>query len=375
MFRYIVSFVICTSVCLPLVTTAQELINPDQGVFRARIIEVQTPEERIIEGTGLVSSVQEMRVEFIEEPLLGRVASVDNEFEIDLGVGDIVYIQYFVDVDEVEWFTLFEVQRTGKLAVLLGVFGLVLIALGGMQGVRALLALAGSLLAIVYILVPLIMRGTDPILASIGVATIVLFAALFFTHGFNRRSVVAFLGTLGAVVVTGVLAWISIGYLDLTGIASEDEVYLNFNTDGMLNFRGLLLGAIIIGALGALDDIAITQVAAVRELYALNATLSMRDAFTRAMRIGKEHMSALVNTLVLAYTGASLPVLLFFLQQNSLSYILNVEVFATEIVRMLVGSIGLILAVPFTTLLAVWLLASTRGQELQEDEHVHSHHH
>ena len=250
-----------------------------------------------------------------------------------------------------------------------------MIVFGGFQGFRALIALVGSLLAIIYILVPLMLAGHNPILVSIGVATIVLFLALFFTHGFNRTSLAAFLGTVAAVCATGVFAWFAIDFLHLSGVASEDEVYLNFNTGGALDFVGLLLGAIIIGVLGALDDIAITQAAMVRELYGANKDMPRLEAFTRAMRVGKDHVSALVNTLVLAYTGASLPLLLLFLQQGDPLYLFNIELFATEIVRMIVGSIGLILAVPFTTFLAIYLLENFRGKELGPNEHSHAHCH
>lgn len=173
------------------------------------------------------------------------------------------------------------------------------------------------------------------------------------------------------VVATGILAYIGVEAANLTGFASDEAVYLNFNTPG-LNFSGLLLGGIIIGALGVLDDIAVTQAAVVSELYGSSPNISRKEAYKRALRVGKEHVGALVNTLALAYTGAALPLLLLFSTSDStVSSIINQEVFATEIIRTITGSIGLILTVPFTTLLAVFFLEKYRGKP---SGHSHSHH-
>ena len=163
-------------------------------------------------------------------------------------------------------------------------------------------------------------------------------------------------GTLIAVVLTGIFAFLSIQGAGLTGFSSDETIYLNLSTGGELDFVGLLLAAMIIGALGVLDDIAVTQVAVVRELFAAGVKEKW-DVYKRAMRVGREHVGALVNTLVLAYTGAALPLLLLFsLSQSGPLAIINREIFATEIIRSLVGSIGLILTVPITTLLAILLL-------------------
>ena len=158
----------------------------------------------------------------------------------------------------------------------------------------------------------------------------------------------------------------------LTGITADEAVYLNFNTSGTLDFTSLLLGAIIIGVLGVLDDIAVTQSAVVSELYDSNPNMPRKEVYSRAMRIGREHVGALVNTLVLAYTGASLPVLLY-LKTSDLNFetIINLEVFTTEIVRAIVGSLGLILTVPIVTILASIYLKGHKSNHL----HTHSHKH
>jgi uncharacterized membrane protein len=177
-----------------------------------------------------------------------------------------------------------------------------------------------------------------------------------------------------SVLLTGILAIVAVTMSSLSGFVGDESVYLNFNTQGSLDFTGLLLGAIIIGVLGVLDDIAVTQVAIVAELYDSNATMGRREIYRRALRVGREHVSALVNTLVLAYTGVSLPLLLYFyLSPTSFSSLVNAEIFATEIVRTIVGSIGLIMTVPIVTALAVFYLKGYKSKHSHSHSHGHSH--
>lgn len=204
------------------------------------------------------------------------------------------------------------------------------------------------------------------------VASGVLFAAIFFTHGFNRGSVVAYSGTLLTVLITTIVALYAVHGTSLSGFVDDESVYLNMNTGGTLDFVGLLLGAIIIGVLGVLDDIAVTQVAVVADIYTHSKEETMHGAFVRATRVGREHVSALVNTLVLAYTGAALPLLLYvYLSPVGVNMAMNLEIFATEIVRTVVGSIGLILTVPIVTLLAVVFLRGHSDHVPESLSHQH----
>lgn len=287
-------------------------------------------------------------------------------------VGNKFYFNYTVDINGTERYTPLNMDRRGGLIVLVAIFILAVVAFGRWQGVRSLVALAGSFAAIGLVLIPGILNGWNPLLASFLVAAGVLFFAIFLTHGFNRESAVAFFGTMTAVLITGLFAIFAVDMTHLSGFAAEESVYLNFNTGGTINFTALLLGAFIIGFLGVLDDIAVTQAAVVTELYTSNPNITRREVYKRAMRIGREHVGALVNTLVLAYTGASLPLLLFFyLTPTPFITTINLEVFATEIVRIIVGSIGLILTVPIVTLLAVYYLKGYVSKH--EGGHSHGH--
>ncbi len=355
--------------------SAQELHHDLQGVWRAEVLEVVKEEQGVVLGTRIENSIQTLRAVLLDGVREGEEITFENDY-LELKPGDKFYVDYMVTIDGREFYSVREIDRRFSMLFLLGIFVATILIFGGMQGLRSLISLAGSLLVIIYVLVPTLVQGISPVPVSIAVAGAVLFCAIFFTHGFNRRSLIAYAGTMIAVGITGLLAYFSIQGTGLTGFSSDESIYLNFNTGGQLDFVGLLLAGVIIGALGVLDDIAVTQVAVVRELFSTDQTLTRAEVYHRAVRIGKEHVGALVNTLVLAYTGVALPILLLFsMSESTLFAILNREIFATEIVRSLVGSIGLVLTVPITTLLAVWFLYHERGNGIEEKNHGHHHYH
>lgn len=357
--------------CAPL--GAQELHQDIQGVWRAEVVDVRDERTETVPGTDVAHTIQTLEVRLLEGERTGELVTFENDY-ILLEAGDRFYLNYLLTIDGAEIYSVREVDRRVPMLFFVGLFAAVILLFGGKQGFRSLLSLAGSLLVIVYILTPSLVRGYPPVATSIVVAGVVLFFAIFFTHGFNRGSAIAFGGTVITVVITGMLATVAVEMTGLTGFASDESVYLNLATGGQLDFVGLLLGAIIIGALGVLDDIAVTQVAVVRELYATDSTLSKWEVYRKAIRVGKEHVGALVNTLVLAYTGAALPLLLLFGESEaSIGTIANREIFATEIIRTIVGSIGLVLTVPVTTFLAAALLE--RYRETLDTETTHLHHH
>lgn len=346
---------------------AQEINDEYQGTWHGKVIEIVDEETRVIPGTDTPHLYQTIKAKVLDGPKEGEVIMIENDY-LELDLGDKFYFNYYVFVDDTETYGIVNIDRKGSLYFLIGLFALAVVVFGKWQGVRSLFALIGSFFAIFYILMPGILNGWNPVLASVLVASVILFGAIFFTHGFNRESAVAYGGTMVAVFVTSFFAIFSVHFADLSGFASEAAVYLNFNTQGTLDFTALLLGAMIIGVLGVLDDISITQAAVVTELYNSNPELSRVDVYRKALRVGREHVAALVNTLVLAYAGASLPLLLqFYTSASSISMSINTELFATEIVRTIVGSIGLILTVPIVTFLAVFYLKDYKPK------HIHSH--
>jgi uncharacterized membrane protein len=251
-------------------------------------------------------------------------------------------------------------QRDKPLILLVGLFAVVVIALSRWRGITSLIGLAISLLILVRFVIPAILEGSNPVAVAIVGSTAIMLIALYLAHGVNVWTTCAVLGTFASLALTGALA---VGFVDLsqfTGFGTEEAAFLQISA-GQINLEGLLLGGIIIGTLGVLDDVTVTQASAVWELHLANPGYGVPQLYRSAIRIGRDHIASTVNTLVLAYAGASLPLLILFtLSSQSLTGVLTSEVVAEEIVRTLVGSIGLVASVPITTALAA-LVVSRHG--------------
>ena len=262
-------------------------------------------------------------------------------------------------------------QRDTPLLVLALLFAGAVILLGRWRGLRALAALAVSLSVLLLFVLPAILQGRPPVAVAIVGSAVIMIVALYLSHGANVRTTTALLGTLVSLALTGVLALVFVGATELSGLASEEAVYLQVSSDA-INLQGLILAGIIIGSLGVLDDVTVTQASAVWELRKANPAWGFADLYRPALRIGRDHIASTVNTLVLAYAGASLPLLILFTQaQRPLVEVAAGEVVATEIVRTLVGSIGLVASVPVTTALtaaAVAGLPAFRARRASKEE-------
>ncbi len=247
-------------------------------------------------------------------------------------------------------------QRESPMALLFVLFVGAAIAFGRWSGLRALVALLVSLLVLVWFVLPSVLHGHSPLAVALVGSSLIMVAVLYITGGLKTQTTVAVLGTFASLALIATLAWIFVQLTHVTGLANEDSVYLQAAAS-QINLQGLLLGGIIIGSLGVLDDMTVTQVSAVWELRQARSDYSARALYSAAARIGRDHIASTVNTLVLAYAGASLPLMIFFTQSNlQLRHILTGEVVAIEVVRTLVGSIGLIASVPITTALAAFVV-------------------
>lgn len=358
------------SLLFPGVAAAQEA--QQQYLEKARVIEASPSEERLVPGTDVRTEVQTITIEVLEGPDEGRIVTFENDFT-QLSAGDVFYVRHIVGGFDLETWAVSDPYRLDIL-VGIGVIFLVLVFLfGGIQGIRGLASLAGSLVLIFYLLLPSIHSGYSPILVSLGVASLIIILGSYVTHGFNRTTTAAMLGMVATIVITGIATYFAIDLAQLSGFTSEENAYLNFATGGSIDMIGLLFGGIMIGLLGVLYDSAIGQAVAVEELFAAGKDYTRRQVYQRGIRIGREHIGALINTLAIAYVGASLPLLLL-LKQSTASplYILNGEIFATEIIRILMGSIGLILAVPVTTFIATYLLKGAEPSGIPAHSHTHT---
>lgn len=357
------------------VVVAQEVHQELQETVRAEVLEIVEQYDRDILGTGATTTVQELRAKLLSGSKAGEVVRFENDLMV-LAVGDKIFVNRLIAIDGEEYYTFKDIERRPQLLVLAIVLSVLVVVFARFQGLRALLSLALSALAIIFLLVPALLAGYDPALASFAIAAVILALTLFLTHGFGIYVRIAYFGTMAAVAVTCLVAWVSVTWLHLTGFSADASVYLNFATGGQLDLAGLLLGGIIIGLLGVLDDVSITQASVVQELRRANPTLGIRSLYERGVRVGRDHVGSLVNTLALAYVGTALPLVLLYAQsQAPFLDILNQEVVAAELVRIIVGSIGLVLAVPFTTLVAAYYFSRHEIDNNSSPSHNHHHHH
>ncbi|CAN5240599.1 YibE/F family protein [soil metagenome] len=296
---------------------------------------------------------------------------IELEFPLDSGSvtlrsGDDVVLSYVPDAPPEARYQFSDFQRRTPLILLGLLFAAAVVVLGRLRGLLALAGLGVSLATLIGFVLPALLEGSSPLAVALVGSSVVALAALYLAHGFNERTTVAVLGTLTSLALTGLLALFFVGLTDLTGLAGEEIGYLRAFA-GELDFAGLLLAGIIIGSLGVLDDVTVTQVSAVWELHRADPDMGRWSLYGAAIRIGRDHIASTVNTLVLAYAGASLPLLLVFTEASRpLGDVVSGETVAIEVVRTLVGSIGLVASVPITTVLAVWVVtgrsaATARG--------------
>ncbi|HZB06082.1 MAG TPA: YibE/F family protein [Thermoleophilaceae bacterium] len=260
-------------------------------------------------------------------------------------------------------YTLYDFERRGPMLLLAGLFVVVVLAFARWRGALSLAGLAVSLALVLLFVVPAILDGEEPLLVAVVGSLAIALITIPLAHGWGPKSIAALLGTAASLILTALLALLFTNLTHLTGLASEEAIFLQVgNAD--VSLQGLLLAGMVIGALGVLDDVTISQASTVLALRRANASFGFRQLFGRALNVGRDHVSATVNTLVLAYVGASLPILLLFSAADlGVSEATNLEVVAKEIVATLVGSIGLIAAVPVTTALAALLASETAGSD------------
>lgn len=260
-------------------------------------------------------------------------------------------------------YSVTDVNRRVPMALLAGIFALAVVAVGRMRGVMALIALAISFLVLTFFILPAILQGSNPLVVAVVGSSAIMLIALYMCHGLSARTSVAVLGTLISLLLIGVLGSLFIGWAALTG-NTDDNTGLIHGLYPTIDMSGLLLAGVIIGSLGVLDDVTVTQTSAVWELHEANPTMGWRGLYRAGIRIGRDHIASVVNTLVLAYAGAALPLLLLFsIAQSSVGTVANSELVAEEIVRTLVGSIGLVASVPVTTALAALVVSADRTEK------------
>lgn len=360
---------------------------------RARVMEIVQAGQ--IQLGAKLQNFQVLAVQAMEGEYAGQVFEIDygrrqivaNDSYFSPGDEVLINVSHYPDLQPQAYYA--DYIRSRPLAVLFTLFVIATLLISGKKGARSLVSMAFSFTVILAFILPRILGGDDPVWVSVLGAFAILAGTLYLVYGWTIKTHAAVLGTLVALLLTGLMADYFIELMRMTGFSSEEAMFLSQQPQSaIVDFRGLVLGGIIIGSLGVLDDLVITQASVIFELYLLDPTQTWRALYRRGMRIGQDHVAATVNTLVLAYTGAALPLLLLVSGAGMEWFaFINRESVTEEILRTLVGSLGLMAAVPLTTLVACWAATNMSGwgrvrrwlgpaleADLGHEGHGHHHH-
>ena len=373
-------FLSVLSAVFPSSSFAQTDLNAKPEYYPATILEI-TKEQRIPEGDRNYY-VQELKVQRHDNKEEAVVES-GTEFQPlnenqRLKAGQQVIVAYQEGSPGVWSYVLVDAYRLPVLVWLgIGFLALVLL-IARWQGALSIVGMVLSLAVLTYQVIPQILAGQNPILVSLIGCAVVAVLTVYLSHGISQESHLALGSMMLTLLAVGLLSWVAVHFAHLVGLGTEEAYFLQFEPGTNVNLQGLLLAGIMLGTLGVLDDITIAQVSVVTQLKAAKPDIEFGELYTRSLAVGKDHVASLVNTLILAYAGSSLPLFLLFTlsQAQPIWVALNSQMIAEEVVRTLAGSIGLVLAVPLTTLAASFFaLRSPHITASKRSTHHHHHHH
>lgn len=363
-FLALIAVIFVASFFLASANAQQIQTTKNSQVLQAKIINILQEKEIKPEGAQTWQLYQKLQLEVLTGQAKGEKIIVENGSlplanVVQYQTGDRVLVSATEDFKGNQIYFITDYVRTNSLLWLFVIFVILTIIVGRIRGLLSIIGMIISFVVIFTFILPQISAGQNPVkIAILGCFLIIPFS-FFLSHGFNKKTLVAIAGTVIALIITGFLAFFFVEWTRLTGFSSEEASFLQVFKQGNINIKGLLLAGIIIGVLGVLDDITVSQSAIVYQLKKTNPQLNFKDLYLKAMDVGQDHIASMVNTLVLVYTGAAMPLLILFLDNSrSFSEVINYEIIADEIVRTLVGSIGLILAVPITTIIAAYAFSS-----------------
>ena len=345
-----------------------EQSSSQANTFEAEVIEIISTDNKPRED-GSSFEQQDLRLRALSGRLKGQEVVYYGVSDIEVAnaniyqIGDKVFVDSYVDETGQTVYYVVDFVRSGPLIWLTIIFVLIVLLIGRIKGLRALLGLLISFFIIIKLMLPPILAGGNPLVISLVGGVIILTCIIYLSEGFRRKSHIAILSVLLSLAVTAILSVIFTTLTRLSGMAQEESSFLIGATATAINFRGLLLAGFIIGTIGVLDDIIIGQIEAVEQIKEINPALPAKKVFHSAYKVGNAHLGAIINTLFLTYVSTSLPLLLLFIinaDQASPARLFNMEIISTEIVRTLVGSIGVILSMPIATGLASFWPANSR---------------
>lgn len=370
----LVAFVACLAPAM-----AQTADQQAEGIYeRARIVSIDTETQQTSSTTS--QQVEVYRLKFLSGPLEGQERTILNEvggnpYKLRPSEGDTMVTFLQRGETPEAWDIYLEgFDRRGAIVLLILLFVLMLILLAGWQGVKVALSIGISLGLIAYILIPAFLAGWNPVPVAIALGGLFTILSCGLATGWNKKALVTAAGTMGGALVAYLLSVVFVDMTHLSGLSTEED-RLFFQKNPALDPRGLLFAGIIIASVGILEDVAVSIVSGVSEVHRANPRLSFKQLFLSGMVVGRDHMSALANTLIYAYVGASLSSLLLYKQygQSWLKF-MNFDTVVDEVIRSLCGTIGLIFTVPITALLAAWAV-NRPGWHKHETAAAHGHHH
>lgn len=332
---------------------------------KARVISIEElPEEGDLDDFGFELRTFKVQLQILSGPYQGRTLDVRHvltgtpAYDIVVHAGERVLVATETLHGELVEVAIADHERDRHLLGLALLFVALLVGLGGKKGLYSLLSLVLIGILIIYVFIPLLLRGYNPITLAVIVAAVSTAFTISLVGGANRKALAAIIGTVGGVLVAGILAIIVGTAINATGLAGQESQMLLFIPQGVdFNFRGLLMAGIIIGALGAVMDIGMSIASSVNEVRRANPGLRRRELFWSGMNVGRDVMGTMSNTLILAYTGGALSLLLLVRAYNvEFIRLINMDTIASEVLRALAGSIGLVAAIPLTALAAAWLV-------------------
>ena len=341
--------------------------NKGMEYYKGEVVEVleeNLQEDEFLENVQV--GFQTVLVQLKDGPLKGQEYEIGNPvsrlYKIKVKEGTKVIVGCYESNGE-NVFTIFSYNRSNIIYILVAIFALIVIIIGGVKGVKSLVSLIFTLVCCVYLMLPLLLKGVSPIIAGILMAILSITVTLLLVSGMNKKTFTAILGTVSGVVIAGIIAYVFGKLSYLSGITMEDaESLMYIAEDTGLKITGLMFTGILVASLGAVMDVAMSISSSIFEINSINDKVTFKELFKSAMNIGKDIIGTMTNTLILAFAGGSLSVLIL-IYSSSMPYnkMINLDVLGTEVIQGLAGSIGIVLAVPITALIGCYLCKSNKS--------------
>lgn len=344
-------------------------------IGRVKSVGAPSVNEQLLEGTGMLWRKQPTQVEILEGPLKGATVTINNEitdnpaFNVAATPGRELVLSVVKERGDNPEIAIADYHRAPALGILLALFLFVFLYFGGKNGLKSLAGLLVGIGLIAGVLLPLSRQGVDPLLIASGICVAVCATTTFLVAGFSRKAVAATLGTIGGVIIAGISSDLVIRFAPLTGLSSEEAQILRGSLTNPTPefFTGLLAAGMLIGALGVIMDVAVSIASATYEVAETDKNLTRGDLYKKGMNVGRDIMGTMTNTLILAYAGSALPLLLLMAQMPSIKLI-NLDLVATEVASALTGSLGLVCTIPLTAFASACLMRAKEPAVTVEEE-------